>query len=396
MFKLTPQERSDLTTFLSKLVRTPSLSTQEERVAQLLANELRQIGVEEVRIDRVGNVVARIGAGRGPMLLYNGHMDTVDVTDRASWDSDPWKGIVKEGKLFGIGSADMKASLAAMVYGVKKLLEAEVVLKGQLVLAFVVQEEPCEGAAMRVLVEEEKVRPDWVVLGEPTDLEISRGQRGRVELRVTTHGRSSHAARPDNGENAIYAAMRLIFGVELLSGNLAADRFLGAGSLAITQIESSAPSRNAVPDQCTFYIDRRLTLGESETRALAEVQSVIMREGVPATVEITHYEATSYAGYRFRVREVFPPWALPADHPLIQTAAGSLRKTLGRRPEITRWAFSTDGVYTMGQAHIPTIGFGPGQPELAHAPNEHVALADVHLAAEAYAQLAVDLLEELA
>ncbi len=392
MFKLTPQEKAELTAFLSKLVRTRSLSSQEGEVAQLLVDELHKVGVTDVRIDRIGNVVARIGPGRGSMLLYNGHMDTVNVTDRTAWSHDPWMGIVEDGLLHGIGACDMKASLAAMVYGVKKLVNADVPLNGDLVLAFVVQEEPCEGAAMRVLVEEEGVRPDWVILGEPTDLKISRGQRGRVELKVTTRGRSSHAAQPESGVNAIYAAMRLIFGIELLSGNLASDRFLGSGRLTTTQIESSAPSRNAVPDRCWFYIDRRLTLGENETRALAEIQSVIMREGVPATVEITQYKGVSYTGYEFHKREVFPPWALPAEHPLVQKATESLRRTLGHRPALTYWAFSTDGVYTMGQANIPTIGFGPGKEEQAHAPNEHVRLDDVHLAAQAYAQLAVDLL----
>ncbi len=407
MFRLTPRERSSLNAFVSRLVRTPSLSTQEGEVAQLLVDELLRVGVADVRIDRIGNVVARLGnspqhgteAGtttRRPMLLYNGHMDTVDVTDRAAWHRDPWMGTTEGGALYGIGACDMKASLAAMVYAAKKLLDARVHLAGELVLAFVVQEEPCEGMAMRVLVEEEGVRPDWVVLGEPTDLHICRGQRGRVELRVATRGRSSHAAQPSSGENAIYTAMRLIFGLELLSGNLANDRFLGPGSLSITQIESSSPSRNAVPDQCWFYVDRRLTLGENETRALAEIQSVIMREGVLATAEITDYEGVSYTGYRSKVSGVFPPWALPIDHPLLQAAAQSLRKTFGHRPEITRWAFSTDGVYTMGQANIPTIGFGPGLPENAHAPNEHVRLDKIHVAARAYVQLAVDLLSAMA
>jgi putative selenium metabolism hydrolase len=364
-------------------------------VAQLLVNELGEVGVRDVRVDRVGNVIAQIGSGEGPILLYNGHMDTVDVTDESGWRHDPWSATVENGVLYGIGSSDMKASLAAMVYAAKKLAQRGAPKQGTLVLAFVVQEEPCEGGAMRVLVEEEGIKPDWVLLGEPTGLNICRGQRGRVEMRVTTHGRSSHAAQPDGGQNAIYSAMRLVFGVELLSGNLAHDRFLGPGSLSVTQIESSAPSRNAVPDQCSFYIDRRLTLGENEARALAEVQSVIMREGVSAKVEVTNYEGISYTGYQFKTREVFPAWALPADHPMVDAATNSLRGTLGRRPEITRWAFSTDGVYTMGQARIPTLGFGPGKPELAHTPNESVRLAQVHLAAQAYAQLAVDLLAAL-
>lgn len=392
MFKLTLQEKSDLTAFLSKLVRTPSLSSQEDKVAQVLAKQLRLIGARDVRIDRVGNVVARIGSGSRPTLVFNGHMDTVDVTDKAAWEHSPWMGVVQDGVLYGIGACDMKASLAAMVFAAKKLIDAGTPLNGDLVLAFVVQEEPCEGAAMRVLVEAEGIHPDWVVLGEPTGLKICRGQRGRVEFKVTTHGRSGHAAQPTSGENAIYAAMRLIFGIEILSGNLAHDRFLGPGSLTTTQIESSAPSRNAVPDLCCFYIDRRLTLGENETRALAEIQGVIMRENVPAQVEITEYRGVSYTGYQFQTREVFPPWALPAEHPLVQTAVHSLRHSLGQRPAVSRWAFSTDGVYTMGEANIPTIGFGPGREEIAHTPNEHVRLSDVHLAAEAYAQLAVDIL----
>lgn len=392
MFKLSPDDKSQLTTLLSRLIRTRSISSKEEQVAQLLMEELRAIGLQDVRVDRIGNVVARMGSAAQPRLLYNGHMDTVDVTNYSAWEVDPWKGLVKNGNIYGIGASDMKASIAAMVYGVKLLLDANVELNGELVLAFVVQEEPCEGMAMQVLVEEEGVRPDMVVLGEPTNLHISRGQRGRVELRVVTRGRSGHAAQPETGENAIYTAMRLIFGIELLSGNLASDRFLGPGSMVITQIQSDSPSRNAVPDTCSFYIDRRLTLGETETRALAEIQSIIMREGVSATVEVTEYEGVSYTGYSFRKREVFPSWALPAEHPLVQTSVNTVRKVLGRRPEITRWAFSTDGVYTMGQAHIPTIGFGPGRDELAHTPNEHVRLENVHLAAEAYAQLAVDIL----
>ncbi|MBN1314142.1 MAG: YgeY family selenium metabolism-linked hydrolase [Anaerolineales bacterium] len=392
MFILSPDEKSQLTTFLAKLIRIRSVSSKEDRLAQLLVNKLREIGVQNVSTDRMGNVIARIGNASQPKLLYNGHMDTVDVTNRAAWDMDPWKGLIKNGNLYGIGASDMKASIAAMVYGVKKLLDNNIILNGELILAFVVQEEPCEGMAMQVLVEEEGIRPDMVILGEPTNMHISRGQRGRVELRVVTRGRSSHAAQPETGENAIYSAMRLIFGIELLSGNLANDRFLGSGSLSITQIHSDAPSRNAVPDTCSFYIDRRLTLGETETRALAEIQSVIMREGVSATVEVTEFEGVSYTGYKFRKREVFPSWALPAEHPLVQTTVNTIRKVLGRRPDITRWAFSTDGVYTMGQAHIPTIGFGPGNDEIAHAPNEHVRLDSVHQAAEIYAQFAVDLL----
>ena len=299
---------------------------------------------------------------------------------------------IEEGVLYGLGASDMKGGLAAMVYGAKALLDAGVELAGDLYVVGVVQEEPCEGLGVRVLIEEEGIRPDFVVLGEATDLQISRGQRGRMEMRVVVHGRSCHASTPERGENAIYGAAKLVFGVELLALQLPRDPFLGRGSIAVTQIESAAASRNAIPDMCTLYIDRRLTLGETEAKALAEIQSIVVREGVEAQVEVSEYRATSYTGYRCQAKEFYPPWALDEDHPLVQATARAIRKTLGYRPRIGAWAFSTDGVYTMGVAGIPTVGFGPGEERFAHTVDDQIRLADVFAAARVYAQLATEIL----
>jgi putative selenium metabolism hydrolase len=392
MFELSSQDFQAMTAFLQDLVRTSSLSTQEGEVAARLADEMRRVGISDVRGDRIGNVIGRIGRGGGKKLLLNGHMDTVGVSDPAAWRSDPFGAEIKGGVLYGRGAADMKGSLAAMVYAAKLLLDAGVSLKGDLYLVGVVQEEPCEGLGMRVLVEEEGLRPDWVVLGEPTDLQVSQGQRGRMEVQVTVHGKACHSSAPQRGENAIYGAARIIFGLEMLADQLANDRLLGRGSLAITQIESTAGSRNAVPDCCIFYIDRRLTLGETEAKALAEVQGVILREGLRADVRVTEYQATSYTGYQARQREYYPAWAMGEDHPLVQATARAVRKTLGYLPRIGQWAFSTDGAYTMGVAGIPTVGFGPGEERYAHTAEEQIRLDDVAAAARVYARLAVDLL----
>ena len=389
MFNLSSQDRDALIGFLQDLVHTPSPSTQEGKVAQRLVEEMQQVGFAEVTTDRIGNVIGRIGSGRGPRLLYNGHMDTVGVTDPGLWPRDPYGAEIEKGVLYGLGACDMKGALAAMVYGVKALVDADVELGGDLYVVGVVQEEPCEGLAMRVLVEEEGLRPDFVVLGEATNLQISRGQRGRIELKVTARGRSCHASAPEHGENAIYAAARLIFGVELLAPRLADDAFLGQGSLSITQIESTAASRNAVPDRCTFYIDRRLTMGETEAKALAEIQSIIAREGVKAEVEVTEYRATSYTGYQYQGKEYYPAWVMAEDHPLVQAVAKAVKRTLGYKPRVGKWDFSTDGVYTMGVAGIPTVGFGPGEERYLHTVNDQVRLADVVKAAQVYAQLAV-------
>jgi putative selenium metabolism hydrolase len=391
-FRLRPRDRANLLTFLRDLVRIPSPSSEEGAVAERIAREMKALGFAEVRTDVIGNVVGRVGAAEGPTLMLNAHMDTVRVSAEDSWRRDPFGAEVEDGVLYGLGSSDMKGGLAAMVYGAKLLHDADLPLNGNVVVACVVQEEACEGLGTRVLVEESGLRPDWVVVGEPTDLNVSRGQRGRLEMRVVAHGKSAHAASPHLGENAIYVAARLVFGLELLAEQLGEDDFLGPGTLAVTDISSRAGSRNAVPDQCTLIIDRRLTLGENETKALSEVQRVVAREGVDADVEVSGYRASSYKGYECQTREFYPAWVIAADHPLVEATVRAAQAQLKRRPQITRWGFSTEGVYTAGTANIPTVGFGPGQEELAHTADEHVRLEDVYSAATVYAQLAARLL----
>lgn len=394
MFELSTQDRQALTTFLQDMIRIPSLSCQEKAVAERLATEMQDVGFDEVWTDRIGNVIGRIGPGTGPLLLYNGHMDTVGVGDPSAWTRDPFGAEIENGVVYGRGAADMKGALASLVYGTKMLIDSGVKLAGDLYVVGIVQEEPCEGYAMRVLVEEEGVRPDWVVLAEPSNLQVSRGHRGRMELVVTVRGRSSHASVPSLGDNAIYRAARVIFSLELLADMLAEDPFLGKGTLAVTRIENTAGSKNVIPDSCTFVIDRRLTLGETEAKAMAELQGIIAREDVRAKVRLAEFEYTSYTGYVCHGIEHYPAWVVPEDHPLVRTTARTIRNVVGERPIIGRSDFSTDGTYTMGIASIPTVGVGPGLEVQAHTADEHIRLADCYTAAQIYAQLAVELLGE--
>jgi putative selenium metabolism hydrolase len=392
MFELSTPDQQALTCFLQDLVRIPSFSCQEQGVAERLEAEMRAVGFDEVWVDRIGNVVGRIGPGTGPRLLYNGHMDTVGVGDPAAWTQDPFGAEIKDGMLYGRGATDMKGPLASLVYGAKALKDCGLKLAGDLYVVGVVQEEPCEGYAMRVLIEEEGLRPDWVVLAEPTGLQVTRGHRGRMELRVTVRGRSSHASMPQLGENAIYGAARIIFSLELLADMLTEDPFLGKGTLAVTHIENTGASKNVIPDSCTFIIDRRLTLGETEAKALAEVEGVIARENVRAKVRMAEFEYTSYTGYLCRDVEHYPAWVVPESHTLVQSTARAVRGVTGERPIIGKWDFSTDGVYTMGVAGIPSVGVGPGEETQAHTADECIRLADCYTAAQIYARLAVEML----
>jgi acetylornithine deacetylase/succinyl-diaminopimelate desuccinylase-like protein len=167
---------------------------------------------------------------------------------------------------------------------------------------------------------------------------------------------------------------------------------LGSGSIAVTQINSSAGSLNSIPDLCELIIDRRLTLGETEARAVAELQGILHRERIRADITTLAYDMVTYTGYNVSGRKYFPPWLLKEDDPLARRAAAAVEKVLGYKPRFGYWPFSTDGAYTMGACGIPTIGFGPGEERHAHTADERVRVDDIALAAAGYAQLAIDLL----
>jgi putative selenium metabolism hydrolase len=302
-------DRQALEQFARDLVRTPSPSGAEGAVAARIASEMQALGYEEVHMDAMGNVLGRMGPAAGKALLYNGHMDTVDVGDLSLWPHEPYGGLVQDGVLYGRGAADMKGGLAAIVHGVGALRPYADSLAGPVYVVGVVQEEPCEGLAMRHIVEVDGLRPAAVVLGEATNLQIARGQRGRIAIEVTVHGKSCHASAPERGTNAIYEAARFVFGLQLLSPQLSTDSFLGQGTIAVTEIESRAGSSNVVPDFCRLYIDRRLTAGDTETKALAEVRRILSRENIQATVEVPVFRATSYTGLDVQAVEEFAYWS---------------------------------------------------------------------------------------
>jgi putative selenium metabolism hydrolase len=383
--------QTEIAAFLKQLVQTPSLSGHENAVAELIVKELQSGGVEDVHIDPAGNVIAKLGSGDGPTLLYDAHMDTIHPAG-GPWPHEPYAADVENGLLYGLGACDMKGAIAAMIYAARQLAQTHSTLHGSLILLFVVQEEPGEGSALQYAIEQRGLTPDWVVLGEPSNLNIMRGHRGRVLFRVTVKGKSSHSASPELGENAVIAAARLVFGIELMAADLPADPALGPGTITVTNIESQSASMHAIPHTCSLYVDRRLTLGETVTRAQAQLENMIRHEGVQATVEIVERPVITYTGHQFDVREAFHAWSIEENHSLIQAADAAARSVLGYSPSIDHWSFSTDGVYSMGEADIPTIGFGPGDPRCAHTIEEHIRLEDVAQAMRVYAALATLLL----
>jgi putative selenium metabolism hydrolase len=380
---LVSHHRDSIINFLREIVAIPSPDGQIKEVAERVAAEMTRLRFDDVRFDLMGNVLGRIGHGRR-VMLYDSHLDHVGVGDPSAWPWDPYRGIVEDGVLYARGACDEKGSTPGMVYALAILRELGLADDWTLYY-FGNMEEACEGIAPQALVETEAICPTCVVIGEPTNMRIYRGQRGRLQMKVVTKGRSAHAASFALGDNAVYKMLPIIAGVRDMQASLADDPFLGKGGAVVTKIECQTPSLNAVPDECTIYIDRRLTFGESKDAALAQVQALPGAD--QATASILLYDRPSYTGYVYPIEEYYPAWALPADHPLVQAGAATVRAAFGREPELGKWNFSTNGVYWMGKAGIPSIGFGPGNEIHAHSINDQVRLDDVVQATLFYALL---------
>lgn len=369
--------------FLREIVKIPSPSGGEEAVVQRIGSEMSDLGYDEVRTDRIGNVIGRIG--KGPRtILFDSHIDTVGIGDRSSWPFDPYQGRYEEGIVHGRGTSDNKGGLAAMVYGGRLIRDLAADGGFTILVVGSVMEEDCDGLCYKSMFEEERVRPDFVVLGEATGLRIYRGHRGRMEIKVTVKGRSCHASAPERGKNPVYGIAPIVSGIEKLNGRLKDDPFLGRGTVAVTKIECDTPSLNAVPDRAAIYLDRRLTAGETKKSALAEVRALVGREG---KAEILEYREPSWTGHVLPMEKYYPSWVLPERHDLVAAGVDAFRGLFRRKPTVGRWVFSTNGTYTMGIAGIPTIGLGPSEERYAHSVKDRCPADHLVRAAAFYAAL---------
>jgi putative selenium metabolism hydrolase len=250
-----------------------------------------------------------------------------------------------------------------------------------------VQEEDCDGLCWQYIVKESGTRPEAVVLTEPTNLGVHRGQRGRMEMDVSVKGVSCHGSAPERGVNAATRAARIALEVEAMNASLGDDPFLGRGSVAVTQLESSGPSLCAVPDAAGIHLDRRLTLGETPESALEAVKALPSVRESGAEVSVPLYEKPTHTGLVYPTRSAFPAWVCDEAHPLVRAALKTAEATPGARPKAGRWVFSTNGVATAGLLGIPSVGFGPGDEAFAHGPEDQVPVDHLVSAAVFYALL---------
>ena len=383
------KNRENIIQFMREICTIPSMESQLKDVGGRIAAEMSKLGFDEVRFDKMGNILGRIGSGQR-VIVYDSHIDTVGVGDPTNWGWDPFLGKVENGVLYARGACDEKGSTPGMVYGLSFAKELGW-LEDTTAWYFGNMEEWCDGIAPNTFVEvDPKIKPDFVIIGEPTKMQIYRGHKGRIELKITATGRSAHAASHYLGDNAVYKMMAIITQIRELDRRM---RFgmgyhpvQGHPSIAVTDVAARTASLNAVPDQFTIYLDRRITLSEPRDEVIAQIKGLIpdyLQDEIH--VEELFYDTPSYTGFVFPVSKFYPPWLLDDAHPLTQAGQRTIEALWGQKRTLGTWDFSTNGTYWAGKAGIPSIGFGPGDEKFAHTSLEQVPLDEVVAATEFYA-----------
>lgn len=380
--------KPQMTRFLRDMIAIPSESCGEKEVIARIKKEMDALGYR-TEIDKMGNVIGYLG--NGPRLIaFDAHIDTVGVGLAQNWKFDPYQGFEDDEKIGGRGASDQEGGMASMLYG-GKIMQELGLIPPAFTVAMVgsVQEEDCDGLCWQYLIKEHGLQPEFVVSTEPTDGGIYRGQRGRMEIRVEVDGVSCHGSAPERGDNAIFRMGHILTELQDLSHKLKNDPFLGKGTLTVSQIFYTSPSRCAVADSCAISIDRRLTWGEDKDLALSEIRNLpsVKAAGDKARVTMYTYEAPSWTGLVYPTDCYFPTWVIPQEHPACKAAENAYSSLFHTAPHTDKWTFSTNGVSIMGMFGIPVIGFGPGKEAQAHAPNEVTWKEDLVRCAALYAAL---------
>ncbi len=376
-------DHTNLIAFAQALVQRPSLSGEEGDVARRIAEEMTALGYDQVLTDDLGSVVGVIeGAHPGKTILLDGHTDTVGISPGVPWQRDPFCGDIvttpRGEAIYGRGSADMKGALAAMVHGAAAVDRDA--LAGRIVVSASTLEEVLEGVALTAVMA--RFPPDFVIIGEPSGLEISRGGRGRAEVHLETIGRPSHSSAPQQGRNAVLDMMRVIAHVESIE--LPANEIMGPAIFALTDIVSDPyPGHSVIPSICRVTYDRRLLPGEAPKEVLAAITDAAELDDIQLHAVIGQGQYTAYTGKTVTHNKFFPAWLREEEDAYVRAALRGVEQA-GIAPRTRAYRFCTNAAYSAGIAGVHTIGFGPADEPDAHIVDECLLVDDLLAAARGY------------
>ncbi len=371
--------KGDITRFLRDMIAIPSESCDEGRVVERIKEEMQKVGFDKIDIDNMGNIIGTIGHGKH-VIAMDAHVDTVGIGDKELWQYDPYKGYEDMEVIIGRGGSDQKGGMASMVYAGKIIKDLNLQGDYTLLITGTLQKQECEGLCWQYMINEDKIQPEFVVITEPTSCNIYRGHRGRMEIKVITHGSTT-----EQEENDIYKMAPIFNDLKDLNERLHYDDFLGKGTLTVSEVFFTSSSRSAMADSQTISIDRRLTNGETYDEALEQIRNLPSVKDMKAEVSMYDYEKPSYKGVVYPTAAYFEAWVIDEGHPVCETLAVGYRGLFNKEPVVDKGTLSTNGVSIMGRYGIPCIGFGPGHEEESHSPNERTWKSELVNAAAMYA-----------
>jgi len=384
---LSKEREQSVISLCQDLIRQRSYSGEENMAVERMRQAFVALGYDDVFVDAYGSIIGCIRGQRpGKTLLLDGHIDTVPVPDDSKWQHAPFGGELEGGRIYGRGASDMKGAVSAMI-AAAGFFAADTGrdFAGNICVAGVVHEECFEGIAARLI--SKRISPDYVVIGEASELNLKRGQRGRAEIVVETYGKPAHSANPAAGINAVYKMAELIRRIRSLPTPI--HEVLGPGILELTDIKSSPyPGTSVVPDCCRATYDRRLLVGETRESVLRPLTDLIekMQAEDPEFAAKAYFCSGSekcYTGADIGAERLFPAWLYGETDEFVQTAYAGLRLA-GLEPKITNYSFCTNGSHYAGEAGIKTIGFGPSRENLAHTIDEYIEADQLLKAAAGY------------
>jgi putative selenium metabolism hydrolase len=377
------EQKQELIDFTRSLIRIRSYSGQEETIIRFIEQKMMELGYDEVTTDSMGNILGRIGNGE-KSILFDSHVDTVEVNDENEWNVPPFSGEIVKRFLYGRGSVDMKSSVAASIYAGANAKKLGLHSGKTVYVSCTVFEEDCDGENLKHLFKELNLRPDYVVICEPSNNQIALGHKGKLQVSIKTRGISAHGSAPEKGVNAIYEMAEIIQRVERTNLELM-KRAKPRGTLVLSKISSISASLNAVPSECEIYLDRRIIPGETEADIRREMDELI--HGKNATWEVGTLQRKSWTGMDIRYEPFHLAWKIDPEHELTRACKAAYQETFGTAPtEFDFWDFSTNAV-TPVSLGIPTIGFGPGEYKLAHMRNENCQVDQIIQACDFYTRL---------
>lgn len=369
--------------FACKAVQTPSYSNDEQAMADVVLAEMKRLDYDDAFIDSCGNVIGRMGNGPA-VIQFDSHMDTVRVDDPEAWEFPPFSGEIAGGYLWGRGSVDMKSALCASIYAAAQARDRGFLKEKTVYVTGTVCEEYCDGENLKHLYQELSLTPDYCIICEPSGNRIVRGHKGKAQVRITTHGLSSHGSAPEKGVNAVYEMAEIISRVDALNRSLSKEN-KPHGTIVLSDISCVSASLNAVPGKCSIYLDRRLAPGETLDDVAEEMAALI--RGKNAAWETGTLHQTTWTGKNLVYEPMHAPWQIDAAHPLTKAMIAAYRHIYGQPPErFDFWDFSTNAVTPVSMG-IPCIGFGPGEYKLAHMTNERCAVKQIEDACRVYSRL---------